>query len=375
MAKYQSTPVLIDWLSISGKSTGYQLESLQVVKLEHGTSVFSCIEEIFKKSKRIATVTSHAYSEIIDKNLIIVKFDNWVLYDANFWTIYSGIIEELRINAVKISRIDICKDFNYFYNKRNPKNLIKGFLTGDLIKLGKSKYSVWGETNEGLTYDYLSFGKKSSTLNVYLYDKSKELTQVKNKPWIRNKWVQYNLDQSLPVYRLEFSIKKSEIGLINKSTGEEVSFTVNDLFSDELLQLLYDTLLSKYFHFKIYSGNSNVSREVSVKLFENETFDEIIWEVEDSLETNRSDKIFLKKLDTLYSELRTDDLALFKAIEQLRSVFSTRKNLTEYLEEKITPATLMMLEHPAYFAPDLKKKAINGDLGNVDKSVYSDFFG
>lgn len=373
MAKYQSTPVLIDWLSISGKSTGYQLESLQVVKLEHGTSVFSCIEEIFRKSKRIATVTSHAYSEIIDKNLLIVKFDNWVLYDEKFWTIYSDIIEELRINSVKISRLDICKDFNYFYNKRNPKNLIKGFLTGDLIKLGKSKYSVWGETNERLTYDYLSFGKKSSTLNVYLYDKSKELNQVKNKPWVRNKWVQYDLDQQLPVYRLEFSIKKSEIGLINKTTGEEVKFTVNDIFIEESLNLLFDTLLSKYFHFKIYSGNSNVSREISVKLFENETFDEIAWEVEDSLETNRSDKIFLKKLDNLYSELRTDDLALFKAIENIRNVFSTRKNLTEYLEDKITPATLLMLEHPAYFAPDLKKKAINGNLGSLPDLNYKHY--
>lgn len=358
MGKYNCTPVLIDWLSISGKTKGFQFEKFKCIKLDYGTSVFSRLEEIYYKTERIASVSSVPYSDIIHKDLHIVKLDNWVLYSDEFITIYSDLITELRLKNVALSRIDICRDFNYFFNKRDPSNLIRGFLSGKLIKLGKSKYSVWGETDRYLTYDYLSFGKKSGNINIYLYNKSKELLQVKNKPHIVNKWNQFDLDLKRPSYRLEISIKMKGISLINKNTGENKIFDIEHIFLQDKLEELYTVLLSKYFHFKTYTGQKNISREISVILFDQMEFDEIIWEADKSLESNRSDKIFLKKLDTMYSELRSDDFALFESIEKLREVFSYRKNLTSYLSERITPNTLMMLAHPGYFEPEMKKLAL-----------------
>lgn len=358
MATYPRTPTLIDWLSISGTTSGYSLKTFDIIKLDFGTSVFATIEEVYQNKERIATITSKPYSSIIREDLHIIKFDNWVLYSNDFIKLYSTLVFELNLEKVGISRIDLARDFNTFLNKRKPDKLIKDFLSGSVVKLGKSKYSVWGETNKVLTYDYLSFGKKSSKVNVYLYNKSTELNQVKNKPHIRHKWQEYNLNENEPVFRLEISIKQKDIDMINKSSGEVVKFDITKIFLQEEIEKLYKLLLNKYFHFKKFTNQKNVTREEDIILFKDCTFDNIIWEPVKSLESNRSDKIFLKKLDTMYSELRTDDLQLFDAIEKLRDVFTNRKNLTGYLYDKITPSTKLMLEHPSYFAPELKKNAL-----------------
>lgn len=358
MEKCNSTPVLIDWLSLSGLTKEYKLEKCKIKKLEYGTSVFARVEELFLSGERIATITSLPYSPVIKEDLIIIKLDNWVLYSTEFIVIYGIILKELNIREEKISRIDICKDLVTFYKKRKPSNLIKYFLSGNLLKVGKSKYCTIGDTDRTLTYDYLSFGRKASNLNVYLYNKSRELQEVQNKQHIQNKWTENNFEKDLPVYRLEFSLKKSNITLINKTSGENLKFDITRIFIQEDLEILYETLIMKYFHFRKNTGQKNASREESIRLFNEEYHDSIIWEIEKGLETNRSDKIFLKKLDNMYSELRSDDLQLFKAIEKLREEFSNRKNLSEYLEEKLKPATLLLLEEPDYFKPELKKKAL-----------------
>lgn len=358
MITLPSTPVLIDWLSISGKSAGYNIELFKLVKLNYGTSVFSCIEELYHNNERICTVTSVPYSDVLEKNLIIVKFDNWLLYHEKFWYYYGEVLRELRIHSEKISRIDICKDFSRFYNKRLPANLIRDFLAGNITKLGKSKYSVWGETNRFLTYDYLSFGKKSSEINVYLYNKSRELKQVTDKPHIRNQWSKTDIDTSLDIFRLEISVKKSEIDLVDRLTGDCLNFNIANIFIQEDLENLFKTLCYKYFRFKKNTGQSNISREEDLILFKKEESRDIVWDIQKGLESNRSDKVFLRKLDNMYSELRTDDLELFKAIEKLRDIFSKEKNLSKYLIGKITPQTLELLEHPSYFRPELKRKSL-----------------
>lgn len=359
MTLQKTTPVLIDWLSFSALTKGYDIKELQLIKLDYGTSVFSCIEEIFIDHERIATITSVPYSKVLDEHIHIIKLDNWVLYSDKFMSYYSLIAKELQLVSIKISRIDICKDFNYFTDKRKPDNFIKAFLAGSVRKLGKSKFSVWGETNMLLSYDYLSIGKKSSPINVYLYNKSKELQQVKNKPHIRNKWEEYGLDDEKNIFRLEISIKKSDVKLVDRESGAFIEFGIKELFDQDILEDLYRTLLYKYFRFKHYTGKTNISRENDVILFEKEEYQQITWELVKGLESNRSDKIFLKKLDTMYSELRTEDVILFNAIEKLRNVFAERKHLIKYLDNKVTPNTLEMMERPDYFAAKLKQESLD----------------
>lgn len=356
------TPTLIDWLSISGKSRGIQKKLYKKVKLNFGTSVFQCIEELYHNSARIATITSRPHSHIIDPDLFIVKFDNWVLYSKDFYVYFENVIKEVGLYDYQISRLDIAKDFNRFHRGRKPANVIKGFLSGDFLKLGKSKYSVYGETNYTLTYDYLSFGRKSNPVNCYLYNKSSEMKQVKYKPHIVKKWQQAGLSSKEPVYRLEFCMKKSELNFINKDTGEDFNFNLSHIFLQDILEKLYIWMCSKYFRLKFNTGQKNISRERDLVLFQYAEFDNIIWEQVEPVETNRADKIFLKKLDTLYSELRDEDLHLFNAIETVTKSFSHKKNLRIWLKHKLRPEILDKLEHPSFYEPELKRDAMSKDF-------------
>ena len=353
----KSTQVLIDWLSISGTSRGIQEVKTKKVILPFGTSVFSRIEEIYYENERLATVTSKPHSSIIDEDLHIVKLDNWVLYSDNFYNLFELIIQETRIYNYKISRIDIAKDFNTFYYNLLPQNLIKGFLSGKYLKLGKSKYSVFGETNKTLTYDYLSFGRKGSPINAYLYNKSHEMQQVTFKPHIVNRWSENGLDIKKDVYRLEFAIKQSELSFVNINSGENFTFDIKNLFDQEMLENLYLWMMSKFFRLKINTGQKNISREENLVLFKYNEFDTIQWEQAKPMVTNRADKIFLRKLDTLYSELRNSDTKIFQAVEMLRDNFAKTKHLEYYLEKKIRPETEQKMEHPSYFQPELKKRS------------------
>lgn len=362
MSFYPSTPVLIDWLSISGKSRGIAVNKLKVVKLEYGTSVFKCIEELYYNSDRVATVASNPYSSVIDPDLFQVKFDNWLLYHTEFINLFGLIIKEVRLYDYKISRIDLCKDLNRFYRGLKPSKLIAGFMSAKYIKIGKSKYSVWGEVDRTLTYDYLSFGRKSSPVNSYLYNKSQEMKQVKYKPHIVNKWKEYGLTSGEDVYRLEISIKKPVISLVNKDTGENFVFDINRIFIQEELEQLFVYMCRKYFRFKINSGNKNITREKPVILFKVEEYDSMVWEPVAPVETNRADKIFIKKLDALYSELRLNDVQLFNKIHDIRDIFAKKKNLTEFMQHKVKPQVLRDIEHPAYHEPGLKAEYLEKNL-------------
>lgn len=358
----KTTQVLIDWLSISGVSSGVYCTKTKLVKLDFGTSVFAQIEELYYKNERIATVTSKPHSSVLKSDLMIVKFDNWTLYSNDFYNIFELVIYETGLKDYKISRIDIAKDFNTFYYNLLPNTLIKNFLSGKFLKLGKSKYSVWGETNRFLTYDYLSFGRKASPVNSYLYNKSTELKQVKYKPHIVQQWVNNGLNVQKDVFRLEFSIKLPDIKLINVNTGETLNFNIDFIFVQEYLENLYLWMMSKFFRIKKNTNQKNISREPDVTLFKYQEFDSIIWEPIKRVETNRADKIFLRKLDTLFSEFRVDNKKLFDAIEVVRDNFAEIKNLKDYLEKNIIPQTEQKMKHPSYYKPELKEQSLADKL-------------
>lgn len=364
---HPTTPTLIDWLSISGKSRGIKPIHYKKVRLNYGTSVFKAIDELYYNNNRICTITSQPYSSVICPDLFIIKFDNWVLYSDRFYNYFAEVIKESGLYEYQISRIDIAKDFNRFYKGRKPANLIKEFLSMHKSKLGIQKYNVWGETRRILTYDYLAFGKKSSIVNTYLYNKTLEMQQVKHKPWITNKWNEHNLKSSEPVFRLEFSIKKSELSFINTETGENFLFNITHIFDQDVIEDLYLHMLSKNFRFKYNSGKKNISREREVILFKFGEYEKIIWESVKPLETNRADKIFLRKLDNLYSELRHEDVQLFNKIEDVKSLFTKKKNLSDWVRVKLNPETQKALEHPSYFGADIKEECLASQPASITK--------
>jgi hypothetical protein len=329
----------IDWLQINCRSK-YASElkfqkDLVIKKLSYQTRHFKTVEEVYKNDKRICTLARHPHSEILHPETILLKFDNYFLYQSG---ILSQVIEFLSFNNldfIGISRIDICADFNTFENNLYPEDLIKDFLKEKYTKSGKSKFKLMGQNGSTNSYDYLSFGSQTSTVVSYLYNKSKELREVKMKPWITDKWELNGIDTKKEVWRLEFRIMGNSQDLISLQTGEMKELK-NILFLKEtVITQLFHSLQQKHFKILIKTKDTNKSRLKELQLFDKLEFGYQLMKVSNKTESNRSDKIFIKKLNSLNCELRGNDRELSLYLDVFEQMFLDNRNLGFWADVKL----------------------------------------
>jgi hypothetical protein len=314
-------PVLhCDWLQLHIKRVDKiktKFHSRYVVKrLDFKTRHFALIEEVYQMDRRIATVTSKPLSGILDPDSLIVKFDNWVLYDKNFRFIVS---EFMRLNDfifIGCSRVDFCADFNTFANDMKPENFIRKYMYRKFLKTGKAKgvRPTFDQGKDRHIYSGLSFGSNTSEVTYYLYNKSKELREVKMKPWIVAAWEKAGLRISVTpdepdndVWRLEFSLKSGTKLIVNKDTGEFDIFATMEVIEEKYISHCFFVLYCKYFTFVWNDGQVRKDRMRTLRLFDGERGNEVLVDTTNMKDSKRSDKIFIKKLHELNNELRGRD--------------------------------------------------------------------
>lgn len=325
----------IDWLQLHCKGVISDKKEYQIRRLNFTTRVFKCVDEVYLDKKRLATITHTPLSPILEPTMVLIKFDNWLLYDSNLWATVKSILEVYNLEFVGISRLDICCDFNKFANNLPPHNLIERFFTQKYKKIGQTKFRAIGEQKNELVFDYLRFGTNNSIVSSYLYNKTKELNEVKFKSWIYDTWIQGELDVSKNVWRLEFSLKGNQISMLRNTTGELINIDLAFLQENENLVSLFYSLQMDYFRFKVITGKSNISRERDVVLFPKKVTQFKRFIINENHESGRSDKIFIKKLENLNAELRHKNSDIQKHIDKIMVEFVTAKGLNDYYLSKI----------------------------------------
>lgn len=325
----------IDWLQIHCEGVINRACNYKFEKKEYSTQVFECIEEVSLNHKLIATVCSVPRSKILSYNMVIIKFSNEVLYNPNLYHIVKTLVSNLSLSYIGLTRLDVCADFNYFTNGLYPETLIKKFMSNQIRKLGQSKGSCHFNQKTDLIFDTLRFGTGKSIISAYLYNKTKELNEVKMKPYIVDCWRASGLDVDKTVWRLEFTIKGNQMSLLNKKTAELVKLDIQSIFDKTFLMDLYSSLQQSYFRFKVISADKNVSRWRDVILFDNTLHDwDRLFEFSAG-DSSRSDKIFLKKLEMMNTELRNYANYRNEFLTELTAEFATSKGLQDYYLERI----------------------------------------
>lgn len=125
----------------------------------------------------------------------------------------------------RISRLDVCLDFERFDRGDIPAKFLKRYLEGKFRKINQGRIHVHGEdTWTGQTYNSCSWGSRHSQVSTKLYNKTLELREVHDKPYIRQSWFECGLvDHPVELYkvrsdgsryqpeiwRLEFSISSA----------------------------------------------------------------------------------------------------------------------------------------------------------------------
>lgn len=374
--------ISIDWLALfckaeTGKFEQVSVESADIFhpinygykKEDHGTRQYKELWTVSVEGGELCEVQAVPCSGILAADSVIVKFANRLLYTPLLWYFVDAFLRDHHLTICNISRCDICADFLSFAHEYDPVQFITDFLSAKIRRVGRGtsggayfQHGAYKETGTGYSISYtnyngLSFGSHSSAARVYLYNKTLELEQVKNKPYIRDFWRHNGLvefiqdpktgkEKQRPVWRLEVSIKSKANKFVNKAKGHKVEITTDILRAETLPDILIEnghySLTSIYFAFvrqlfkfiKNRQGITNVSRETPIELFEGDA-QVVRGTIREKSCSTRSDKILIHSLwnaAQLYRELG-DDCNTNNARRFCHAIANST-DLQEWLKEK-----------------------------------------
>lgn len=344
--------------------------------MNYGTRIFKRVIEITDKSigEVVATITDQPISSALNADLVLIKFHNKLLYTDNLKEYILNFCTINGLEIVSISRLDICVDFCQFANRLEPATFIKRFLNGQYIKKGRGKFATSGKYKElndtdykaqgsygqKIQHEYLRFGTNNNGLKYYLYNKTKELEQVKMKPYIVERWKSFNYQKEMgDVWRLEFTIISNDIKfitdtsgqplqkktnliqeklLIDRKTGEavevnEISVKSLECLNIEVLEKIWYSLINKYMVF--FANNSTrKTRGKKITLFKNAP-NYVAYTCEKSLkDSTNTDKNFIRNLRRTYEDTRHKDINLTENLQHLIKQQIVKRGLEQWAIDK-----------------------------------------
>lgn len=284
-------------------------------------------------------------STMLNSNIVLVKIHNRFLYSQNYIKLLYNICDIFKLSIKGLTRLDLCYDCNSFHGGLKPHKFIKEFVTAEfdspryIYKVGAKQFRVYGgkSVSSATKFSGIEFGSGKSSKRCYIYDKTRELAEVKDKPWIRQYWLENGLisDEKTHVYRAEISIKCDGMDLLNMSTGELFKLSPEYLQSQLAIEKLFHFYAARMFRFHRKGKHTRVRDYDRIELFENSP---IITckpkKVCVNADTGRTEKICvstLSKLSCQYSDLSQEySSALSRCITFLSEVAGIK-----YAKEKL----------------------------------------
>lgn len=338
--------ISVDWLQTfchgeliqegSYESRGY---CFSVKKENHETAQFKDIFTVYYQSHPAATIQQTPRTSVIHPRATCVKLSNRVLYCQQYIHMLYAIQEAFNLKYKGITRLDLCYDCNALHDGRNVERFIRQFISaepmtvGHIVRNGSCRFQLHGtrKNTSVANLNSIRWGSPASKIGAYCYDKTLELAEVKDKPWIRKMWeengLQYDIDQQSisrltakelqrkiekdglsemvkkRVWRFEISIKCQGMDIINMSSAE--IFRLSPLYLEHYDQLvkLFHIYAAKVFDFRINTGQKQIRNYKRLQLFESApviTSKPYYWS--SSADTGRMEKICYNKLQKLARE-------------------------------------------------------------------------
>lgn len=370
--------ISVDWLQVycinnlsDVPQSGYGLcRSFTAEKLDRVTPLWTEVYVIKYNNLEVAEYCRFPRSSAMDDKGCTIKLHNRVLYSAQFIELLKAIIAFLDVQYVGVTRLDLCYDCNFLHNHRSVHDFLfqyfvhVPFCSGHIIRNGSRKVQINATrtTYGATTISAMRWGSKSSAVGVYCYNKSLELLEVHDKPWIRDAWKNsglvndYDADGwaslddrdkqkyindgltdkyiKTAVWRFEISIKSEGRDIINLSTGQLFRIDLSYLTTQEYIEKLFYVYANKYLDFRESTGQTEIRNYPKMCIFEvSGNVDLKPIHINKCAETGRTEKIAankLKKLAETYSDLTTQDLSMINsAINFLYEISGMKKHAHE----------------------------------------------
>lgn len=328
------TPVSLDWLQVFGVYDAEHLPFSSMFHVKHEDYVTKLFERRAvvenEVGSTLAEILYRPRNPMLKRNSALLKMENNTLYGANPIGLLNKIMNDVCFHMTSITRLDLCVDFTRICGMK-PQVFIRSILDGeitvrsrkrvmlnehrkfDVVSAGSVFYDTVTSNFTPVEVSGLRFGSRSSSICAYIYDKARELREVSDKPYIRNRW-----GGEINVWRLEFSIRGKYFPFMNLTTP---------------INVMWGYLCDKYF-----SVFDNLGERL--KLFPTEMEFEVdgskvsdFAEVKRNRSGGRSERIFLRRL--LY-ELNQYDINggsddVVDGVTEFAKVFAKEHHLEDFM--------------------------------------------
>lgn len=282
--------VNIDWLEVfaferdGGATPWYFMSRGYVVKVrEYGTPNYKQMFTIYDGDFPYIEIRRDPYSlksngGIFEPNQCHIRLANRTCYMENPINRLRAFMLANGFSYISLSRVDICLDFNYFDSGERPQDILKAYLENKISKINQCRIAAYGNSWvkthgkdkwEERVWNSISWGSKNSPISTKMYNKSLELKETKDKFYIRDTWKAAGLrdDDSVNVWRVEFSVKSDYKHFVNIDSGELIPNDLTSYDDRDKLLFRFHTFANKYFHFVIKEGDKRKDRCRPKKLF------------------------------------------------------------------------------------------------------------
>jgi len=326
----------IDWFQIGCKGQYPDNSNFEIVKMDYATRHFKTVIEIKLNGKRIFTIAREPHAKIIPADHNLVKWDNEFLYSPNSISHGLTYLKSLGLEPKNLARIDLAIDFNKFSNGMHAQTLIRDYFSAKIVHSSHAKFSAIGTDQNKINYQYLRFGTAISRASIYLYNKTKELQEIKFKQYIFQKWIESGLDVTQDVWRLELTIKNSNFTVSDRDTGENSEFNIDQCINDDFLLNVFWAGVNQYFTFKRPTADKNKSRWPNLKLFADIIPALHIDFRSGEKDWTKADKIFIKKMWETNQEMRGTDINFDINANDYLMKFVNQRGLKDWFIKKFS---------------------------------------
>ena len=353
----------VDWLQIYCKlhcsvEQMVLTEGVKVVVSDFPTpqflkkAVFS-----FDKEQPFAEMLFHPRTSVLPACAAQLRVLNQHLYTENWLDRLRYILKSAHIECVSLSRIDLAVDFNRLYKGLSPKTLLTSFIKGKFLKIGISKgflhFDDWGYrvANNASSLKGISIAKTPNItgctwgakgyVQTQIYNKSKELREVKYKPWIVSTWERNGLNVNEDVWRAEIRIQKQGRELEIAECLDEISGYQLSLFEISNPNRIYETFYAyakKYLRFVKRDYHVKRTQMEDVRLFPEPYTRELFIAPRISktdVESNRTSVIVKNFLNSLREQIMRGVIITPNREESVRNLYMVERQICALFGNKL----------------------------------------
>lgn len=282
---------------------------------------------------------------ILPINACHIRLSNRTCYSVFAANIMRDFCNAYNLTIVNIFRIDICLDFERFDSGDDPGAFLHRYIKRKYSKINQAEgYGRFIDRWDGRRWNSISWGSHKSAVNTKMYNKTLELKEVKDKPYIRQAWFNAGLidnplsmmkkkpdgtEYSPEIWRVEFSIKSGRKNWLtyekdgNPKMKRSIRNTL-ELYNEPKKILAMFALLSEhYFHFRYFQMNKSKYECPRKKLWDFDGTETCI-AVEHPSSTQQPDTLearllkMLQKYRLLHADTKLRDSidVIIKAIEE-----------------------------------------------------------